>query len=196
MAFSEATKLIAKQKSFFCCCLCRALGVEVHHIIPQAEGGSDEQDNAAPLCPSCHETYGANPTKRKFIREVRDFWYELCAKRYKNEVGPLALDSLGRVARLEQRLLDFAEREKFIEGKESAERLALIDSELTNLENLLTSAGSGDKHLLAGLLRELYPKYLQYARSHWASAPPYQSIRERVTEGLKRIEAIGSQNVA
>ena len=42
-------------------------------------------DNAAPLCPSCHENYGANPTKRKFIREARDFWYELCADRFKGD---------------------------------------------------------------------------------------------------------------
>jgi hypothetical protein len=37
----------------------------------------DELENAAPLCPSCHETYGANPTKRKFLREARDLWYEI-----------------------------------------------------------------------------------------------------------------------
>ena len=50
--------------------------------MPQEEGGSDTEDNAAPLCPSCHETYGANPTKRKFIREARDLWYEICQRRY------------------------------------------------------------------------------------------------------------------
>jgi len=44
------------------------MGVEVHHIISQEEGGSDREENAAPLCPSCHETYGANPQKRKFIK--------------------------------------------------------------------------------------------------------------------------------
>jgi hypothetical protein len=53
---------------------------EIHHIVPAAEGGPDTDDNAAPLCPSCHETYGANSTKRKFIREARDFWYELCQR--------------------------------------------------------------------------------------------------------------------
>lgn len=82
MAFSESLKLSVKQKAHFHCCLCHALGVEVHHIIPLAEGGSDEEDNAAPLCPTCHETYGANPEKRKFIRETRDFWYDVCQKRY------------------------------------------------------------------------------------------------------------------
>lgn len=82
LAFSESLKLEVKHKAHFCCCLCHALGVDVHHIIPEAEKGPDTLDNAAPLCPSCHETYGANPTKRKFIREARDFWYEVCAKRY------------------------------------------------------------------------------------------------------------------
>lgn len=64
------------------CCVCKSIGVEVHHIIPQEESGSDTEENAAPLCPTCHETYGANPQKRKFIRETRDHWYELCAKRF------------------------------------------------------------------------------------------------------------------
>jgi len=58
------------------------LDVEIHHVVPQAEGGPDSLDNAAPLCPSCHATYGANLDKRKFIREVRDFWYGFCAKRF------------------------------------------------------------------------------------------------------------------
>jgi len=82
MAFTEQLKLSVKKRSHFCCSLCHALGVEVHHIVPQSENGPDTEDNAAPLCASCHETYGANPVKRKFIREVRNFWYELCSERY------------------------------------------------------------------------------------------------------------------
>jgi hypothetical protein len=65
--------------------LCQAVLVEVHHIVPQADGGSDDEDNAAPLCASCHEIFGANPTKRKFIVEARDAWYDICAKRYAPE---------------------------------------------------------------------------------------------------------------
>jgi len=87
MAFLEITKLAIKRKAHFACCLCRGVGVEIHHIIPQADGGPDTEDNAAPLCPSCHETYGANPTKRKFIREARDFWFEICATRYAADAG-------------------------------------------------------------------------------------------------------------
>jgi len=82
MPFNEQIKLSVKKKSHFSCCLCHALYMEVHHIVPQAEGGADTEDNAAPLCPSCHETYGGNPEKRKFIREARDFWYEICNRRF------------------------------------------------------------------------------------------------------------------
>jgi hypothetical protein len=82
MAFNESIITKVRKSAHFQCCLCKALGVEVHHIVPQEEGGSDTEDNAAPLCPSCHETYGANPTKRKFIREARDLWYEICQRRY------------------------------------------------------------------------------------------------------------------
>jgi hypothetical protein len=82
VAFSESLKKAVRQKAHYRCCLCQAVLVEIHHVIPHAEGGSDDEDNAAPLCASCHEIYGANPTKRKFIREARDWWYETCAARY------------------------------------------------------------------------------------------------------------------
>ena len=85
MAFSEAVKLAVRKRAHFQCCLCKSLGVENHHIVPQSESGSDNEENAAPLCPSCHETYGANPLKRKFISEARDFWYEICRERYASD---------------------------------------------------------------------------------------------------------------
>lgn len=38
------------------CCICKTLHrVQVHHITPQGQGGSDNIDNAIPLCPSCHD---------------------------------------------------------------------------------------------------------------------------------------------
>jgi hypothetical protein len=72
VAFSESVKLAVRKRAHFQCCLCKSLGVEVHHIVPQSEDGGDTEENAAPLCPSCHEMYGANPLKRKFITEARD----------------------------------------------------------------------------------------------------------------------------
>ena len=76
MAFSEKLKLEVRRLSFFRCCRCQAIGVEVHHIIPQAEGGNDTLENAAPLCAKCHADFGANPQKRKELGEMRDLWYE------------------------------------------------------------------------------------------------------------------------
>ena len=89
MAFPESVAREIKRRAHFQCCLCKAIGIEIHHIIPQAERGPDAFENGAPLCPSCHETYGANPTKRKFIREARDLWYEICATRYASDPSML-----------------------------------------------------------------------------------------------------------
>jgi len=77
MAFSEKIKEEVLKKSAFQCCVCQAtmLEVEVHHITPQKNGGSDNIDNAAPLCPNCHSIYGNDPNKRKRIRQKRDWWY-------------------------------------------------------------------------------------------------------------------------
>lgn len=81
MAFSERTKLEAKKRSAFRCCICQKMFVEVHHIVPQAQGGSDDIENAAPLCSSCHDLFGGNPEKRKQIREMRDYWWSLMLDR-------------------------------------------------------------------------------------------------------------------
>ena len=85
MCFAESLKVKIRKRADFRCCWCRRLSdsytVDIHHIVPPAEGGSNTEDNAAPLCPNCHRTHGANPQMRKQIRERRDVWYEICAKR-------------------------------------------------------------------------------------------------------------------
>lgn len=82
MGFSQKIKQNIRKRAHFACCLCFSKNVEVHHILPQEQGGSDIEDNAAPLCPSCHELYGGNPNKRALIREARDAWFEICGKRF------------------------------------------------------------------------------------------------------------------
>ena len=72
MPFSEATKLEAKRRSASQCCICKGLFVEVYHTVQQSSGGSDDIEDAAPLCASCHDLYGTNPDKRKQIREITD----------------------------------------------------------------------------------------------------------------------------
>jgi Zn finger protein HypA/HybF involved in hydrogenase expression len=89
MAFSEKIKLEVKQKADFKCCRCRSIGVQVHHIVPQENGGSDNIENAAPLCPNCHDYFGANPKKRKEITQMRDYWYKRVSEIYTPKSIPL-----------------------------------------------------------------------------------------------------------
>ncbi|MDR0591346.1 MAG: HNH endonuclease [Candidatus Nomurabacteria bacterium] len=77
MAFSEKLKLEVKKKAAFRCVICHEPFVEVHHIVPKKEGGTDAADNAAPLCATHHDLFGDNPSKRKQIREMRDHWYRV-----------------------------------------------------------------------------------------------------------------------
>lgn len=38
------------------CCLCGMLHkIQVHHIVSRDDGGTDDIDNAIPLCPNCHD---------------------------------------------------------------------------------------------------------------------------------------------
>src|SRR5207253_338152 len=60
--------------------VCQQPWVEVHHIHPEAQGGLDTIENAAPLCGSCHNKYGGNPDLRKQLREMRDWWWQRCAQ--------------------------------------------------------------------------------------------------------------------
>lgn len=150
MPFSEALKLTVKRRAHFSCALCHTIGVEIHHIIPQAENGSDLEDNAVSLCPSCHETYGANPEKRKFIRQSRDFWYEVCEKRYasdsdrlekilqivqeassKNDVGKV-LDKIAEFQQsIDSSLSRVVERERYISQiDQMQQRLLSIENEI------------------------------------------------------------------
>lgn len=107
MAFTEALKLAVKKKAHFRCCLCHAYDIEVHHIIPEGKDGPDTEENAAPLCGSCHNIYGGNPDKRKYLREARDHWYELCDKRF-TEFGQWekVQDNLGGISTKVQAILD------------------------------------------------------------------------------------------
>lgn len=80
MPFSEAVKLEAKERAHFTCVWCREKKnfIDVHHITAQESGGSDELNNAAPLCTACHTLVGGNPELRKQIRERRDWWWTQC----------------------------------------------------------------------------------------------------------------------
>ena len=64
------------------------MSLEVHHILPEEDGGTDAEDNAAPLCAGCHRSYGGNPYLRARIREMRDHWYDMCGQLFGLETTP------------------------------------------------------------------------------------------------------------
>ena len=85
MAFSEDIINKVKELADFRCCRCKHISFEVHHIIPQKDGGPDTLDNAAPLCPNCHTDFGDNLRKRKEITQMRDLWYKRVRKMYQQQ---------------------------------------------------------------------------------------------------------------
>ena len=64
------------------CCLCKracGLDMEVDHLVPSATGGSDDADNALPLCFECHAR--AHRYNDKHPRGTEYFYQELRARR-------------------------------------------------------------------------------------------------------------------
>lgn len=68
-----------------CCCLCHKFcghKIELHHIVAEADGGTDELDNCIALCFDCHAEVRAydpkHPKGRRFtpseLRRHRDQW--------------------------------------------------------------------------------------------------------------------------
>ena len=92
-----------------CCCICHrfcGVKIELDHMVPQADDGSDSYDNAIPVCFECHaEIHSYNPQHprgRKFqaseLRAQRDQWLVICKEHpeifrsssfARAEVGPL-----------------------------------------------------------------------------------------------------------
>jgi hypothetical protein len=89
MAFSSkevATLLFDSKRR---CCICHrfcGVKIETDHIIPKSEGGSDDIENAIPLCFECHAEVHLYNDKhargRKYTSEElklhRDKWIDLC----------------------------------------------------------------------------------------------------------------------
>lgn len=72
------------------CCICHRFAgtkIEIHHIIQRADGGSDDFDNAIPLCLDCHADMGKtdarHPGRKAYtpseLKRHRDNWYKRMA---------------------------------------------------------------------------------------------------------------------
>jgi len=89
MPFSDSIKEEALVKSRRCCCLCNDFAgvyVNVHHIVPEGEGGPNTLENAIVLCLKCHGEVGhynnAHPIGNKYskdeLKKQRDIWWKWC----------------------------------------------------------------------------------------------------------------------
>lgn len=87
MPFSRSDREQALLLSARRCCVCRrfrGVGVQVHHIVHEADGGQNTLDNAIVLCLDCHMAAGhynpQHPIGTKFspneLRRHRDEWFE------------------------------------------------------------------------------------------------------------------------
>jgi hypothetical protein len=159
MDFPESVKLEAKRRAHYHCVICKqSIFLEVHHILPQEEGGAAELDNAAPLCPTCHDLYGSNPGKRKFVREARDFWWEYCATR---SAPPNNAAMLERLDKLQTELVSMREgQERY--GEVLAEIKGLVADQFQSAAAAVSSASTVSGVLqasssLAGELRVVRP---------------------------------------
>jgi hypothetical protein len=81
------------------CCVCNqhaGRDVEVHHIVPEADGGASTLDNAIALCLECHAEAGhynpRHPRGTKYspseLRRLRDVWWNYCENGYRPEDRP------------------------------------------------------------------------------------------------------------
>ena len=87
------------------CCLCKkrcGLNMEAAHIIDEAAGGSNDEDNGIPLCFDCHQEIGSyndkhpkgNKIRPDELRARRDRFYELVEKGQIDMPQPVNLPSL------------------------------------------------------------------------------------------------------
>lgn len=81
------------------CCVCNGAStrdVQVHHIVPEADDGLNDAENAIVLCLKCHAEAGhynpRHPLGTKFspseLKRHRDQWFAYCDGGFRRELRP------------------------------------------------------------------------------------------------------------
>jgi len=138
MAFSrdDVSRLLARCHRR--CCVCHrfcGVKIETDHMEPTEQGGTDDIDNAIPVCFECHaEIHSYNdkhPRGRKFLpeelREHKKQWLKICDERpdilvsvsRAADVGPLQalIDELALNAKIAARSNDSEQGARFHDGQ-------------------------------------------------------------------------------
>ncbi len=98
-----------------CCCICHKFkgpDLELHHIVPVAEGGSDDEENGIPLCYECHSAvhaYKKNPIGKSYsaseLKRHKEKWFRGCNTFTFEELEALKNEILGYIESLNIPLL-------------------------------------------------------------------------------------------
>ena len=73
----ENVKQYVRERDKYTCQICKAdtikkgTGLEVHHIIPRSQGGSNKPSNLISLCKKCHNKVHSNSNDNKYFRELQ-----------------------------------------------------------------------------------------------------------------------------
>lgn len=99
MPFADSVREEALVRSGRCCCICHQFAgrdAVAHHIVQEADGGSNDILNAIVLCSRCHGEAGhynpRHPLGTKYqpdeLRRHRDDWWAYRAEGYTREARP------------------------------------------------------------------------------------------------------------
>ncbi len=88
------------------CCICRKFKpqyIQIHHIKPKSMGGSDSEENLAPICSECHSSIHSNSSMTKNfteteIRMARDKIYDLAESGRLHGAATLSDTEIGSLA--------------------------------------------------------------------------------------------------
>ncbi|HCI14429.1 MAG: hypothetical protein A2063_07320 [Gallionellales bacterium GWA2_60_142] len=111
-------------------------------------------------------------------------------KLVQREVNKATMEALRRVASLDKRMVEFWERESLHRHDDWEPKMKLLEENVRQLEDAFSSATQEMKPQMGFALRELYWLYLKHARDSYASGPQYQEIRQRVFDGLTKLEKL------
>ena len=161
------------------CCICHrfcGVKIETDHIVPTEEGGTDDIDNAIPVCFECHaEIHSYNdkhPRGRKFLPEElrahKEQWLRICTERPEILVGAIRDADVGPLQ-------------------------ALIDE----LDFNATAASSDHHNIQDGVFHEHHCKFHEQEFSRAIQEGSISILRDEIRELLlEAYRAMGAANVA
>ena len=121
------------------CCICHrfcGVKIETDHIVPSDDGGSDEIENAIPVCFECHaEIHSYNdhhPRGRKFspdeLKRHKIQWLQTCRDHPELFVAAARVADVGPL----QALLDELDFNKVVSKSESGRGAQFLDEQFRN----------------------------------------------------------------